>query len=145
MDLILSFTICISAIIGSIIGSWCTFHFSIKKLEKENEIRYHEEKYSNLISYFRSFYESSLVDYTLRQKFLDETNQAWLFASDEVIKNINEVIDILRPGAKYQDTVKEKIVGKLILSMRKDIIGKNKTSLKTDDFKYLKLIKQNSK
>ena len=65
--------------------------------DRERKARIHERKeelYKNLVLSLRGFFIES-TDTALKQEFVDETRLARLYASDEAIKSLNNVLDIM--------------------------------------------------
>ena len=116
------------------------YYFSKKK---EIELKINEEKtrrYENLITYLsRGFMDSDTSDNDKAKNkkiFYEQSYIVWLYASDEVIKNLNDFAKAFANPAKNKNSEEKKKVGKclqkLIYSMRKDIKGK--TTLKSEEF-----------
>lgn len=123
----------ITIILGAVVGSLLTYFFAIRTLRTETELRLKAEKYDNLIKYLRGFIGKTAKK-DLKEKFITEWESSWLYCSDEVFKNINRLMEHVRmveSSGNYQDG--RKILGDIIISMRKDLLGK-KTRLSNEDF-----------
>lgn len=71
-----------------------------------------------------------------KRKFFDEQYKSWIYCSDDVVKAINEMVQlVISSGGKKSDTQKGvEVVGNIVLAMRRDLLGKTKLSYK--DFRY---------
>ena len=78
----------------------------------------------------------STVSKEIKKKFYEEQYKSWLYSSDDVVQAINELTDLLmkEQGADPDPNLGRKVVGNIILQMRKDLLGK--TKLKYTDFRY---------
>jgi hypothetical protein len=127
-------------LLTAIISAAFAYYFSKKK---ELDLKISEEKrvrYEKLILQLkRGFFDRNLPDNEkIRNKdeYYEQSYIVWLYASDEVIKNLNSFARSFsdfcnRQSAEYEADVR-KAMGKLVLSMRKDIRGS--TILQEDDF-----------
>ena len=75
-----------------------------------------------------------------KKKFFEEQYKAWLYSSDEVVKAINSMVQlVIDSRGNAPDPEKgRKAIGNIVLKMRKDLLGK--TELTTDDFRYTDVI-----
>ena len=126
-------------VFSAILGSYFTYYFTIKSRKKEAISKFKEEKYSNLIVALQGFVGST-VSSEKKRKFFEEQYKSWLYGSDEVIKSINELIELLikENGKVPNPDEGRKIIGNIILKMRKDLLGK--TDLTFMDFRYTDVI-----
>ncbi len=127
-------------ILTAILGSYSTYYFTVKSREKEAIKKFKEEKYSNLIIALQGFIGST-VSADVKRKFFEEQYKSWLYSSDKVIKAINNLTTfIIEEESKgLNPEMGRKIIGIIILEMRKDLLGK--TNLKYKDFRYVDVIK----
>lgn len=127
-------------IITAILSSYLTYYFAIKSKKTEAMIKFKEEKYSNLVVALQGFVGTT-VSADTKRKFFEEQYKSWLYSSDDVVKSINELIQLLIEGRGLTlDPEKgRKLIGSIILEMRKDLIGK--TELTYKDFRYTDVIK----
>jgi hypothetical protein len=127
--------IIILPIITGILGSYLTYYFTIKSKKQEAIQKFKEEKYTNLILMLQGFVGSTVSKET-KKKFYEEQYKSWLYSSDDVVQAINELTDLLmkEQGADPDPVQGRKVVGNIILQMRKDLLGK--TKLKYTDFRY---------
>lgn len=126
-------------IVTAILSSYLTYYFAIKSKKNEAIIRFKEEKYSNLIIALQGFVGST-VSANTKRKFFEEQYKSWLYSSDEVVKSINDLIKLLieENGNTPNPEKGRKIIGTIILKMRKDLLGKTELSYK--DFRYTDVI-----
>jgi hypothetical protein len=127
--------IIILPIITGILGSYLTYYFTIKSKKQEAIQKFKEEKYTNLILMLQGFVGSTVSKET-KKKFYEEQYKSWLYSSDDVVQAINELTDLLmkEQGADPDPVQGRKVVGNIILQMRKDLLGK--TKLRYTDFRY---------
>lgn len=124
-------------IVTAIMGSYLTYYFATKN---ESMIKFKEEKYSNLVIALQGFVGST-VSADKKVKFFEEQYKSWLYSSDNVVRAVNDLTNLLiEERGKAPDPEKERrVVGNIILEMRKDLMGK--TNLTYKDFRYTDVIK----
>lgn len=126
-------------IITGIISSYFTYYFTIKSKKNEAILKFKEEKYTNLLILLQGFVGvTTSVD--KKRKFFEEQYKSWLYCSDEVVKSINEMVDLVisNKGKEPNHEEGKKAIGNIVLAMRKDLLGK--TQLNYNDFKYTDVI-----
>ncbi len=135
-NLLLIFT----SLVVAIISSYLTYYFTIESKRKESILRFKEEKYSNLIIFLQGFVGNT-VNAETKKKFFEEQYKSWLYSSDGVVKSINEMIKLIVEAKGKEPDKKswKKLVGNIILEMRKDLL--KKTKLSHEDFIYTDVIK----
>lgn len=109
------------------------------KRHHENYIR-KEQRYSALLKSLRGFYIES-QDKELKEKFLNEVNQCWLYCPDRVIEKAYAFLNKVHTDNKFNGAGKEIALGELILEIRKDLYVQfpfKRTNLKAEDFKNLR-------
>jgi len=130
-------------IIGAVIvfvSGLVTWYLNERSKRIYEEYKRKEDKYSALIRSLRGFYVDSF-NKELQTEFLNQLNLCWMYCPDEVIHKAYNFLLMLHTAQKYSDEEKEKAVGELILTIRKDLISKKplvKTNLKPEDFRYLR-------
>lgn len=127
-------------IVTAILGSYLTYYFAMKSKKTEAMIKFKEEKYSNLVVALQGFIGTT-VSADTKRKFFEEQYKSWLYSSDDVVKSLNELIQLLieEKGQAPDPEKGRRIIGNIILEMRKDLIGK--TELTYKDFRYTDVIK----
>ncbi len=127
--------------IGGIIGAYLN-HFLEKKREIERRIiERKEEQYKNFLENLLAFFEG-WNDKEKKKKFMiDLYTHAPLYASDEVIKLANEFLKSFKEKDLKHGGKSDMHYRKLIVAIRNEIkkLNKDKSSLKEEDFKILKL------
>src|SRR3989337_3753794 len=98
--------------ISGVISAWITYFFTIKTKKNEAVLKFKEEKYSNLIVLLKGFVGRT-ASADLKKKFFDEQYRSWLYSSDEVVRAINKLTEllILERGEKPEKYKGEKVVG----------------------------------
>ena len=102
-----------------------------------------EDRYQELIKSLKGFYVSSWSpeeSKAHKNHFIDQLNMCWMYCPDDVIQKAYAFIDSVHTGQLSSDEAKEKVLGELILEIRKDLISRkvlSKTSLKPEDFRVL--------
>ena len=102
------------------------------KIDTEARERHQkEDRYRGMLIAMRGFY-SSHTDNELKQKFVDELNQAHLYASDDVMQAANRFLHtvMVKPEPSTEEERKYALVN-LVFAMRKDL---RKTKLSATDF-----------
>jgi len=122
-------------ILTAIAGSYLTYFFASRSKREESILKYKEEKYANLLVLLQGFVGSTATSETKR-KFFEEQYRSWIYSSDEVVKAINEMVRLVidSKGKDPDPELGRKVVGNIVLAMRKDLNGK--TNLNYTDFIY---------
>ena len=126
-------------VIVAVVSSYLTYYFAIKSKKNEAILKFKEEKYSNLLILLQGFVGKTTSGET-KKKFFEEQYKSQLYSSDEVVKAINEMVQIVinARGKEPEQEKGKKAVGNIVLEMRKDLSGK--TNLKSEDFRYTDVI-----
>jgi hypothetical protein len=125
--------------VSGVISAWITYFFTVKTQKNAAILKFKEEKYANLIVLLKGFVGNT-ASAKLKKEFYDEQYKSWLYSSDEVVKSINMLTDflILERGNQPDKNNGAKVVGEIIINMRKDLLGK--TNLTYKDFHYTDVI-----
>ncbi len=125
--------------IAGVISAWVTYLFTLKAKKSENILKFKEEKYANLLIHLQGFVGETTSGET-KKRFFEEQYKSWLYASDDVVQSMNDLVKLLiKERGNTPDPQKgRKVVGNIVLQMRKDLLGK--TELKENDFKYTDVI-----
>ena len=123
-------------IISALVSSYLTYYFTIKSKRTEAILKFKEEKYGNLLVLLKGWVGNT-VSKELKLKFFEEQYRTWLYCSDEVVKAINDMVNLVRKSKVQPIDEKEgrMVVGKIVLAMRKDLLGNTKLSY--NDFEYI--------
>ena len=70
------------------------FLFTSRAKRDEAALRFKEEKYAKLLIKLQGFVGST-TSAQLKREFFEEQYQSWLYASDEVVKSINDLIRLV--------------------------------------------------
>jgi hypothetical protein len=126
-------------IVVGLISSYLTYYFAIKQKKSEAILKFKEEKYANLLVLLQGFVGTTVSAETKR-KFFEEQYKSWLYCSDDVIKAINDMMELVITSiGSYPDPEKgRKAIGDIVIAMRKDLLGK--TELSPYDFRYIDVI-----
>lgn len=93
-----------------------------------------EERYLGFLDSLTGFYVGS-ENGDKKEKFIRQWRLAWLYCPDEVIRLGNRFLDtVKKKEVESTDEQKETALAKLVLELRRDMIGKVKTCLKVADF-----------
>ncbi len=125
--------------ISGVISAWITYLFTIRVKKSENILKFKEEKYANLLIHLQGFVGKTTSGDT-KKKFFEEQYKSWLYASDDVVKSINDLVKLLidERGDAPDPKKGRQVVGNIVLQMRKDLLGKSE--LKENDFRYIDVI-----
>ncbi|MCK4751939.1 MAG: hypothetical protein KAS75_00730 [Planctomycetes bacterium] len=127
-------------IITAVISSYLTYYFTIKSKRSEAILKFKEEKYSNLLILLQGFVGRTTSP-ELKRKFFEEQYKSWLYSSDDVVKAINKMVQLVVDSRGGNDIDPEKgreAVGNIAVEMRKDLLGK--TKLAFNDFRYTDVV-----
>ena len=129
----------ITSVISASLGAWLTYYFGIKSKKTEAMLKFKEEKYAKLLVYLQGFVGNT-TSANLKRNFFEEQYRSWLYSSDDVVISMNNLVDLLiSERGKSPDPEKgKKVVGDIVINMRKDLLGK--TKLNYQDFKYTDVI-----
>lgn len=127
-------------ILTAIAGSYLTYFFASRSKREESILKYKEEKYANLLVLLQGFVGSTATS-EKKRKFFEEQYRSWIYSSDEVVKAINEMVKLVidSKGKDPDPELGRKVVGNIVLAMRKDLNGK--TNLNYIDFRYTDVVK----
>ncbi len=120
-----------------ILGTLVTYYSVENNKRLHEEYLRKEQKYSELIMSAKGFYDQR-ASLALRERFLEEVDQCWLYCSDKIIINANAFLDTVSVGAKFTEEQQQEALKELVVSIRRDLINREmltKTSLEKDDFK----------
>lgn len=121
-------------VLSAVISSYLTYYFAIKKTRQEAIFKFKEEKYTNIILALQGFVNGT-TDGKMKESLFTEKYKTWLYAPDNVIKAIDDFIDFVREH--HGEDGKEHL-GKIVLEMRKDLLGRSKLS--TEDIKFYHVV-----
>jgi hypothetical protein len=132
----------ILALFSAVIGGYISYYFASKSRKQEAIVKFREEKYSNLIIFLQGFVGNTSNSET-KKKFFEEQYRSWTYSSDEVIKALNNLVELVKKneGQKPNFEDGQKAIGNIVLAMRKDLLGKTNLSFK--DFQYTDVINRN--
>ncbi len=126
-------------LLSGVISAWITYLFTARSRKDEVMLKFKEEKYANLLTLLQGFVGRTTSG-DLKRKFFEELYRSWLYSSDNVVIAINEMVALLiKERGNTPDPKKgKKIIGNIVLEIRKDLLGK--TNLKSEDFTYIDVI-----
>ncbi|MDE3224123.1 MAG: hypothetical protein KGO52_05060 [Nitrospirota bacterium] len=111
-----------------------------RKLRWEQYLR-KEEKYKELVRCVRGFYEGEQNALDLRNEFINQLNQSWLYCPDDVIRKAYAFLSSVHTGNVQPDDVRERALGELMVAIRQDLLSRRLvryTELGALDFKHMK-------
>jgi len=99
-------------------------------------LRFKEEKHAKLLVKFHGFVGVTTSAQLKRESF-EEQYQAWLYASDDVVRALNAMVRLAAKsrGASPDPDIGRRVVGEIVLAMRRDLL--HKTSLDYTSFRYV--------
>lgn len=124
-----------------VVGALLAYFFTARAKRDEAIIRFKEEKYARLLIKLQGFVGNTISAQTKRE-FFEEQYQSWLYASDDVVKAINEMIKLVIAQVPDKKAGNQ-AVGEIVLAMRKDLLGK--TNLTFDAFRYTDVVEDGKK
>lgn len=122
-------------LVSAALGAFLGFLFTSRSKRDEAMLRFKEEKYTKLLIKLQGFVGSTTSAQTKRE-FFEEQYQSWLYASDAVVKSINELVHLVAEhrGADPSPEQGRKVIGEIVLAMRRDLL--QKTNLDYTAFRY---------
>ena len=122
-------------LLSAALGAFLAFLFTTRAKRDEAALRFKEEKYAKLLIKLQGFVGST-ASMQLKKEFFEEQYQSWLYASDDVVKSINDLIRLVidNYGAEPNREMGRKVVGEVVLAMRRDLL--RKTDLDYTAFRY---------
>ena len=122
-------------VLTSALTGFLAYIFAVKGKQKESILKFKEEKYANMIIALQGFVGTTTSSDTKR-KFFEEQYKSWLYSSDNVVIAVNDLVNLLisERGKEPSPEKGRKIIGDIILEMRKDLL--RKTNLTYKDFRY---------
>lgn len=122
-------------LISAALGAFLAYLFTSRTKRDESMLRFKEEKYAKLLVKLQGFVGSTST-VQLKREFFEEQYQSWLYASDEVVKSINDMVRLVieNHGAEPNPDMGRKAVGEVVLAMRRDLL--KKTKLDYTAFRY---------
>jgi hypothetical protein len=134
----------IAAIASAVIAAW-TWNKNEESKRIFEEYKRREKMYSGLINSLRGFYikpETNTANFDEIEEFIKQLNLCWMYCPDDVITSAYSFIDSVHTEqGTTTDKAKEEAYGKVILSIRKDLIDRKimkKTNFKPNDFRHIK-------
>jgi hypothetical protein len=129
-----------SVVLGAVLG----YIFTSRAKRDESIVRFKEEKYARLLLKLQGFIGIT-TSAQLKREFFEEEYQAWLYASDEVIESLNALVNLVKEsqGSVPDPDVGRKAIGNVVLSMRRDLLGKTKLGFAS--FQYTDVHDNNEK
>ncbi|MGO9995830.1 MAG: hypothetical protein ACLPTF_25415 [Steroidobacteraceae bacterium] len=122
-------------LVSAALGGFLAFLFTSRAKRDESILRFKEEKYAKLLVKLQGFVGSTSST-QLKKEFFEEQYQCWLYASDDLVKSINDLIRLVieNRGSDPIPELGRKVVGEVVLAMRRDLL-KN-TKLDYTAFRY---------
>lgn len=122
-------------IASAALGALLAFLFTSRAKRDESILRFKEEKYAKLLVKLQGFVGAT-TSAQLKREFFEEQYQSWLYASDEVVEAINNLVCLViaSKGFPPDPEVGHKAVGEIVLAMRRDLL--KTTTLSHSSFRY---------
>lgn len=122
-------------LLSAALGAFLAFIFTSRAKRDESIIRFKEEKYAKLLVKLQGFVGTT-TSAKLKREFFEEQYQSWLYASDEVVEAINNLVALViaSKGAAPDPVAGRKAVGEIVVAMRRDLL--KKTELSHSSFRY---------
>ncbi|MEK6734952.1 MAG: hypothetical protein AABY47_00140 [Pseudomonadota bacterium] len=122
-------------LLSATLGAFLAFLFTSRAKRDESIIRFKEEKYAKLLVKLQGFVGTTTSG-ELKREFFEEQYQSWLYASDEVVEAINNLVALViaSRGAAPDPVAGRKAIGEIVVAMRRDLL--KKTALSHSSFRY---------
>ena len=125
-------------LVSAAIGAYLTFLFTSRAKRDEVIQRFKEEKYTKLLVKLQGFLGGT-ISVQMKKEFFEEQYQSWLYASDEVVKSLNDMVRLVEQhrGSAPDPVIGQKTIGDIVLAMRRDLL--RKTKLDHTAFRYMEV------
>ena len=135
--------------VGAILGGLVTHVLTTLAREAERDYERTYEGYVRLLTVTRNLLEGAVtvMGATGAEDLSREIDGAWLYGSDDILKIMNEVTNRTRPGRASDPQEDQRLVGTLIIAMRRDLWRKRsllfkmwpwrRTSLQPGDYRLI--------
>lgn len=100
-----------------------------------------EEHYRELVRTVRGFYVET-SDPKLKNEFLEQLKQCWLYCPDEVITNGYTFLNSVHAQKTSTDEDRERTLGDFIVAIRRDLLSRKitrRTKLLGKDYQHLRV------
>ena len=113
----------VSVPLTALFTAYFGYLFASRTSRNEAINRFKEEKYAKLLVKLQGFVGNTASRETKRE-FLEEQYQSWLYASDEVVEAINRLFKLIieSRGTSPDPETGRKVIGEIVLAMRKDLL-----------------------
>ena len=110
-------------LLSAMVGAFLAYLFTSRAKRDESIIHFKEEKYAKLLVKLQGFVGTT-TSAKLKREFFEEQYQSWLYASDEVVEAINNLVALViaNRGADPDPDAGRKAVGEIVLAMRRDLL-----------------------
>ncbi len=122
-------------------GGVIAWFFNERRKRAWEEYLKKEEHYRELLRTVRGFYVET-NDPKLRDEFLEQLKQCWLYCPDEVITFGYMFLNSVHTKKVSTDEEKEGALGDFIVSIRRDLLSRKitrKTKLTSKDYQHLRV------
>ena len=131
-------TLLTNLIVTIVLSAFTAYIASSLNMNKDLKLTIADKKranYERIIEYTKGFFKATenIKKIEYQTLFFEESRRAFLYASDDVIRNLNKFYNNTASN-NFDAKIGMKILQELTLSMRKDI--GIKTHLSTDDIQY---------
>lgn len=132
-------TIVLLPIVTAMLSAWLAYYFAVRARLSESSVRFKEEKYARLLLKLQGFVGVTKSG-ALKREFFEEEYQSWLYASDEVVTALNELVRLVKDskGQAPDLDAGHRAVGNVVLAMRRDLLSK--TRLDYRSFQYTDVV-----
>jgi len=122
-------------LLSAALGAFLAYLFASRSKRNESIIHFKEEKYAKLLVKLQGFVGLT-SSAKLKREFFEEQYQSWLYASDEVVEAMNNLVALIiaNRGVAPDPEAGRRAVGEIVLAMRRDLL-KN-TNLSHGSFRY---------
>jgi hypothetical protein len=126
-------------LLSAAIGAVLAYLFSSAQKRDESIVRFKEEKYAKLLVKLQGFVGTT-TSARLKKEFFEEQYQSWLYASDEVVQSLNEMVHLVIESRGTTPDVEagRRAVGEIVLAMRRDLL--HRTHLGYTAFQYIDVV-----
>jgi len=110
-------------LVSAALGAFVTYLFTARAQRDESILRFQEEKYARLLVKLQGFVGVTSSG-QMKREFFEEQYQAWLYASDDVVRALNVMVQLVieSRGASPDPEAGRRAIGEIALAMRRDLL-----------------------
>jgi Pyruvate/2-oxoacid:ferredoxin oxidoreductase delta subunit len=121
-------------------GGVIAWFFNERRKRAWEEYQKKEERYRELLRTIKGFYIET-ADKKMKDEFLEQLKQCWLYCPDEVIKKAYSFLNSIDTSSKATKPEQDLALGNFVAAIRNDLLSRKitrRSDLNGSDFKHLR-------